>query len=138
MRLLTTKRSTVIGLSVVFTIAMGLAGFTAPASLPEPALEHRHDASLPVKTLGGDGEDANAHGKAVSELARSLEGGCEKGQAISALASSKSLAHRQDAVEKHDPCTSSETRGAGEAHRSAEHGASGQEHGRPDDPGAGH
>jgi hypothetical protein len=139
MRLFTKQRTTVVGLSVAFTVAMGLAGFTAPAvpTLPDAALQHRHDASLPDKAGGGGAEDANAHGKAVSELARSLEGGCEKGQAISALASSKSLGHRQDVKPKHDPCTSSETRGNSEAAHAAEHGRSGEEHGPPADRGGG-
>ena len=74
----------------------------APAEAVQRAEEARADGLAQARagqaaSVTVQGEGSNEHGKAVSELARTTEAeGKEKGQEISALASSKSQEHRQD------------------------------------------
>jgi hypothetical protein len=88
-RVLTRRRVAVLGLAAALTLTGGLA---AADVLPDPAqdavanvaghlgLDFPHSADVPNQT---------SHGNEVSNVARStLEEGCEKGQAISEVASS--------------------------------------------------
>jgi hypothetical protein len=106
MRVLTGRRAAVVALAAAMTLTGGLAWAGA---LPTPA----QDAIAGVANHLGldlpssdDRAPAAEHGAEVSQVAQdpSLEG-CEKGQAVAAVASEKSEAHRQDPAEKQDPCT---------------------------------
>jgi hypothetical protein len=104
-RILTGRRAALVALAAAMTLTGGLAWAGA---LPTPAQDAIADA---VSHLGLDlpssdeRTPAAEHGAEVSEVARdpSLEG-CEKGQAVAAVASEKSEEHRQDPAEKQDPC----------------------------------
>ncbi len=69
------------------------------------------DAETTDDTSDEDGEDESVeeerenHGRTVSEFARTTDlVGCEKGQAISEIASSKSADRRKNPERDHDPC----------------------------------
>ncbi len=109
MRPATARRIAVVGLAAATLLTGGLAWAGA---LPTPA----QDAIAGVASHLGldlpssdDQAPAGEHGAEVSEVARdpSLQG-CEKGQAVAAVASEPSQAHRQDPARDHDPCAASE------------------------------
>jgi hypothetical protein len=64
------------------------------------------DDSATDDSVTDDGSsDVENHGQTVSDFAHTTElEGCEKGQAISDLASSKADEHRQNPEREHDPC----------------------------------
>jgi hypothetical protein len=112
-RVLTPRRVAVLGLAAALTLTGGLA---AADVLPDPA----QDAVANVAGhLGLDfphSADVSDHGNEVSNVARSTpEEGCEKGQAISELASSFALDHR-NADPEPIPCDKAEAAG-GHSHR---------------------
>jgi hypothetical protein len=107
----TRNRLTVLGVAATLALGMGVA---AAVTLPDQASDRAHEVvgSLPDPQPTGTGpppgvppEDANDHGEAVSSVAQddSLEG-CEKGAAVSGVASSKSADNRQDDPPGPDPC----------------------------------
>lgn len=102
MPVLTRRRMGGLALAATLVLGGGLAAALPPPELPEQAAQEAHEA---VGQGPDVAEDASAHGKAVSELAQdpTLEG-CEKGQAVAALASSKAGDHRQDGADRPDPC----------------------------------
>lgn len=115
----TRRRAAVLALAAAMTLTGGLAW---AGSLPGPA----QDAIAGLAThLGLDlpsSEDrppAAEHGAEVSETARdpSLQG-CEKGQAVAAVASERSLEHRQDPADEQDPCAQGEGGSAASSERS--------------------
>jgi hypothetical protein len=111
MPVLTRRRLGGLALAATLVLGGGLAAALTPPELPEQAAEEAHEA---VGQGPDVAEEASAHGKAVSELAQdpTLEG-CEKGQAVAALASSKADDHRQDDANRTDPCAQADdTEGA--------------------------
>jgi hypothetical protein len=94
-RMLTRRRVAVLGLAAALTLTGGLA---AADVLPDPA----QDAVASVAGHLGldfphsaDGTDQTSHGEEVSDVARATpEEGCEKGKAISEVASSFARNHR--------------------------------------------
>ena len=78
---------------------------SVPGEAP-PEEELREEPPEEGEGAEEEGASASAHGKAVSEVARddSLQG-CERGQAVAAIASSKSQGHRQDETDRPDPCS---------------------------------
>jgi hypothetical protein len=76
--------------------------------------------------------DVDNHGQTVSDFAHTTElEGCEKGQAISDLASSKAEEHRQNPENENDPCDhADEVSAADDAADDAAPGQSGSAHGR--------
>jgi hypothetical protein len=132
-RVLTPRRVAALGLAAALTLTGGLA---AADVLPDPAqdavanvaghlgLDLPHSSDVP---------DQTSHGKEVSNVARSTpEEGCEKGQAISEVASSFAQNHR-----KSDPepikCEKAESAGG-----HSQQGGSGGGHAVGPDAGAAH
>lgn len=76
-----------------------------PASLPAAERAARPEASEPpASTVADRSAQTNGHGQPVSALARTTDSdGCEKGQEISALASSNASDRRSN-PEQTDPC----------------------------------
>lgn len=79
--------------------------------LPEVGVtdEADQDPDDPLVAAGEEGDEDNTkvenHGQTVSEFARTTDlEGCEKGQAISEVASSKAAEKRKNADRDHDPC----------------------------------
>lgn len=105
MRILTKRRAAVLALAAAMTLTGGLAWAGA---LPTPAqdaiagLAGHLGLDLPSSE---DRPPAAEHGAEVSQVAQdpSLQG-CEKGQAVAAVASEASQEHRQDPAERQDPC----------------------------------
>jgi hypothetical protein len=99
-RMLTRRRVAVLGLAAALTLTGGLA---AADVLPDPA----QDAVASVAGHLGldfphsaDVADQTSHGEEVSNVARTTpEEGCEKGQAISEVASSFARNHRSGDLE---------------------------------------
>jgi hypothetical protein len=105
MPILTKRRAAVLALAAAMTLTGGLAWAGA---LPTPAQDAIADAASHLGLdlpSSDDRPPAAEHGEDVSQVARdpSLEG-CEKGQAVAAVASEKSEEHRQDPADKQDPC----------------------------------
>jgi len=124
------------------------------------------DESSADESSDGSASDEPNHGQIVSEFAHTTElEGCEKGQAISDLASSNATDHRQNPEKEHDPCNHGDESGddsaeapeveapeasgddesgegddADESHgKSGEsHGKSGESHGKSGEHGGGH
>jgi len=130
---LTRRRVAVLGLAAALTLTGGLA---AADVLPHPAqdavanvaghlgLDFPHSADVP---------DQTSHGQEVSNVARSTpEVGCDKGQAISEVASSFAQNHRNGDPEP-IPCDKAQAAG-GHSHR----GGSGSGDGVGPAPGAAH
>jgi hypothetical protein len=132
-RMLTPRRVAALGLAAALTLTGGLA---AADVLPDPAqdavasvaghlgLDFPHSADVP---------DQTSHGNEVSNVARATqEEGCEKGQAISKVASSFAQDHR-----KNDPkptkCDKAKSAG-GQSH----HGDTSGGHAVGPDAGAAH
>lgn len=104
-RIITKRRAAVLALAAAMTLTGGLAwaGALPPAAQDAIAGVASHlGLDLPSSD---DHAPAAEHGAEVSEVAQdpSLEG-CEKGQAVAAVASEKSQEHRQDPTDKQDPC----------------------------------
>jgi hypothetical protein len=99
------------GLAVAATLAIG-GGLSAAAiqqELPEEAGGRAWESVGPgaeVAEVAKMAQEVSAHGKAVAAVAQdpSLEG-CQKGQAVAAVASSKAAEHRRDDTDRPDPCT---------------------------------
>jgi len=117
MRTLTRRRIAVLGLAAGLTLTGGIAA-AAAGVLPGPAQDamasvaSRVGITLPHSTdaSSGDATSQTTHGADVSSVAQSTSlQGCDKGQAIAAVASSPSLSHRQDSVDKQDPCQESDS-----------------------------
>jgi hypothetical protein len=105
-RAMTRKRVTLLGLAAALIIGGGLmaAAVTLPDRASETAQQVLGDLPIPGPTGTPGDPSSNDHGQAVSELARddSLQG-CEKGMAVSDLASSKADEFRQDPGRPGDP-----------------------------------
>jgi hypothetical protein len=111
MAMFSRNRLTVLGVAATLALGMGVA---AAVTLPDQASDRAQEVvgSLPHPQPTGTGppsgvppEDANDHGEAVSGVAQddSFEG-CEKGAAVSGVASSKAADNRQDDPPGPDPC----------------------------------
>jgi hypothetical protein len=113
---LTRRRVAVLGLAAALTLTGGLA---TAGVLPDPAqdavanvaghlgLHFPHSADVP---------DQTSHGKEVSNIARSTpEEGCQKGQAVSEVASSFAQNHRTGDPEP-IPCDKAQA-GGGHSHQ---------------------
>jgi uncharacterized membrane protein YgcG len=122
-RAMTRRRVTLLGLAAALIIGGGLmaAAVTLPDRASETARQVLGDLPIPGPTGTPADPSANDHGQAVSELARddSIQG-CEKGTAVSDLASSKADEFRQDPGSPVDPCvqggddgTTASARGSG-------------------------
>jgi hypothetical protein len=107
MRVLTRKRIGGLALAATFLLGGGLA---AAVTLPDEADERALEAVGQGPEVA---QEASAHGKAVAEVAQdpSLDG-CEKGQAVAAVASSKAPEQPQGPEE--DPCAQGEHEENGE------------------------
>jgi hypothetical protein len=101
MRVLTKRR--IGGVALAATLILG-GGLAAAVTLPEQAAEEAWEAVGQGQELAAE---ASAHGKAVSEVAQdpTLDG-CEKGQAVAAVASSRE--ERQEDAERPNPCAQAE------------------------------
>jgi uncharacterized membrane protein YgcG len=111
-RSLVTRRASrrrTAGLALAAALFLGV-GIAAAVTLPDQAPE-RARTVVPGESNPPEGvlPEASAHGQAVSEVARdpSLTG-CEKGMAVSKVASAPAADHRQDGAERPDPCTQAE------------------------------
>lgn len=133
-RMLTRRRVAVLGLAAALTLTGGLA---AADVLPDPA----QDAVANVAGHLGlhfphsaDVSDQTSHGNEVSNVARSTpEEGCEKGQAISEVASSFAR-NRRNGEHEPTPCEKAKSAG-GHSHKGDT--SAGDAVGGPD-AGAGH
>jgi uncharacterized membrane protein YgcG len=112
MRTKTRRRAGIIALAAALVTGGGLA---AAVTLPGQANDHAtQHVTTPDHPAGLGLPSDSEHGQTVSDFARNTSLiGCEKGQAIADLASALSLAHRQDAADRPDPCTASEGSEAG-------------------------
>jgi hypothetical protein len=105
-RVMTRGRLTLLGVAATLALSAGLA---AAVTLPDQASDRAKEVvgNLPAPVspeLGGDPE-ANDHGQAVSQVAQDEAlTGCEKGMAVSALASSKAEDVRSNSGAGVDPC----------------------------------
>jgi len=114
------KRFASLGLAAALVLGAGLAGaITLPEQASEVAEQRIEELQPPVGP--GEGgqddvttQDASDHGKAVSAAAHgdSLQG-CEKGKAVSVIASSKAEDNRKNEPNGKDPCAANEEAGAG-------------------------
>jgi hypothetical protein len=131
-RVLTPRRVAALGLAAALTLTGGLA---AADVLPDPAqdavanvaghlgLDFPHSSDVP---------DQTSHGKEVSNVARATqEEGCEKGQAISEVASSFAKGHRN--VDPEPKCEKAKSAGG-----HAQQGGSGGGHAVGPGAGAAH
>ncbi|HEX2026161.1 MAG TPA: hypothetical protein VHH92_07175 [Actinomycetota bacterium] len=103
MRGVTTRRIGGVALAAVLTLGGTLA---AAVTLPPQADDEAREAVGQGSEVAAE---ASAHGKAVREVAQdpSLEG-CEKGQAVAEVASSKAQGEPPEDVERPDPCAQAE------------------------------
>lgn len=124
---LSTFLKTVAGKAVLAAgiVTLGVGGAAAagvadvPALLPSSAEQRAQDSTddstdessedsseeSSEESVEDSAGDEPTHGEVVSEFARTTElEGCEKGQAIAELASSKAAEHRQNPEQDHDPC----------------------------------
>jgi hypothetical protein len=92
------------GVVLAATLMMGGA-VAAAVTQQEPAEQAFEEAWANVGRGPEVAAEASVHGKAVSAVAHdpTLEG-CEKGQAVAAVASSKAAEHPQDDADRLDPC----------------------------------
>jgi hypothetical protein len=114
-QLLTHRRVAVLGLAAALTLTGGLA---SAGALPDPAQDAVANAAghLGLHLPSADVPDQTSHGKEVSNVARSIpEEGCEKGQAISKVASSFAQNHLNREPEP-IPCDVAQPAG-GHSHR---------------------
>lgn len=104
-RAVTRRRAAVLALAAALTLTGGLAwaGALPPRAQDVVAgVASRLGLELPSPS---DRPEAADHGREVSEVARDPSlAGCEKGQAVAAVASEPSQAHRQDPPDRRDPC----------------------------------
>lgn len=133
MRTLTPRRAAVLALAAAMTLTGGLAwaGALPPAAQDAVAGVASHlGLDLPSSD---DRPEAADHGREVSEVAHdpNLEG-CEKGQAVAAVASEPSQAHRQDPSDHRDPCAAQDERGPVGLGQDAGTGAPAQDPGPPE------
>jgi hypothetical protein len=124
------KRFASLGLAAALVLGAGLAGaITLPEQASEVAEQRIEELQPPVGP--GEGgqddvttQDASDHGKAVSALAHDdSPEGCEKGRAVSDLASSKADDNRKNEGDRPGPC--GPNGGGGGASASANRGANG-------------
>ena len=110
--LLPRKRLTAIALAAALLFLAGLAAaVTLPNKPGEPdpdTLPTTAPSVAPTEELA----EEPTHGRAVAEVAKdpSLTG-CEKGQAVAAVASAKAVEHRNNPDQKNDPCAPGEAEG---------------------------
>jgi hypothetical protein len=95
------------GLTLAATLVMG-GGLAAAVTQPELPDQASEEAWANVGQGPEVAAEASAHGKAVAAVAQdpTLEG-CQKGQAVAEVASSKADDHRQDEADR-DPCVQAE------------------------------
>jgi hypothetical protein len=101
------------GLTLAATLVMG-GGLAAAVTQPELPDQASEEAWANVGQGPEVASEASAHGKAVAAVAQdpTLEG-CQKGQAVAEVASSKADDHRQDEADR-DPCVQVERVDGGE------------------------
>lgn len=113
---LTRKRTALLGLAATLILGMGVA---TAVTLPDQASDRAKDVvgALPIPGPTGSvpptdpAGEANDHGEAVSEVAQDdYFEGCEKGMAVSEVASSKAGDNQPDGPE---PCGTGEDGGEG-------------------------
>ena len=116
------KRAATVALAATLILGAGIAAaLTLPEQAADRAKERVAGVQLPEDAKGpGNGragasaQTASDHGKAVSEAARDdSTTGCEKGRAVSEIASSKADEHRKNPPKESDPCTANEGSNAG-------------------------
>lgn len=141
-RVLSRRRLTAMVLAAALLLVAGLA---AAMTLPKKAAEPAHDtvpSTAPsVTPTAKDLPPAAAHGQGVASVAtdHSLIG-CEKGQAVSDIASAKGAENRKGPAKRKDPCDRHESRGKSESGRRGDDptGPHGGSRGRDDShPGGG-
>ncbi len=119
MRLVTRRR--LAGVALAATLVLG-AGIATAITLPERVAERAKEVvptNVPPETPGAQKPpDQASHGEAVRTIARdsSLKG-CEKGQAVAAVASAKAADVRNNPAKEIDPCTRAEIKGAAKPRR---------------------
>jgi hypothetical protein len=135
----TRRRTTLLSLAATLLLGMGVA---AAVTFPDQALDNRVSGDLPIPGPTGStppptdpAGEANDHGEAVSDVAHddSLHG-CEKGMAVSDVASSKADEHRANDPDP-DPCDHGQ--GGGQGAKGVGHGAGGLGGGGGPPPGKG-
>ena len=112
----TGRRVTVFGLAAALMLTSGLA---VAGALPAPA---QNAIANVAGHLGielphaSEASDATPHGEEISNIAHSTDaGGCEKGKAVSALASAPAEHHRRDPAGRPDACQKTKTGGPSSA-----------------------
>jgi hypothetical protein len=111
------------GLALAATLVLG-GGLAAAATLRPQAGEEGWVGA----TQAGQPPEQAAHGQAVAAVAQDETlTGCEKGQAVAAVASSKAGEHRQDQAEKPNPCDGGDGEAEGSGGRGDEASAFGRE-----------
>jgi hypothetical protein len=133
MRLFTRRR--LAGVALAATLVLG-AGIAAAITLPQRAADRAREvvpSIVPPETPPPEGLPEQAsHGQAVSSVAKdsSLQG-CEKGQAVAAIASAKAAEVRNNPAKTVDPCARSEIKGDAKSGRPVDSpGRSGEAPGR--------
>ena len=112
----TGKRVIVLGLAAALMLTSGLA---VAGALPAPA---QNAIANVAGHLGIDlphasePSDVTPHGEEISNIAHSTDaGGCEKGKAVSALASAPAEHHRRNPADRPDACQKTKTGGPSSA-----------------------
>jgi hypothetical protein len=133
MRLFTRRR--LAGMALAATLVLG-AGIAAAITLPPRAADRAREvvpSIVPPETPPPEQLPEQAsHGQAVSSFAKdSALQGCEKGQAVAAIASAKAAEARNNPAKTVDPCSRSEIQGNAKSGRPLDSpGRSGEAPGR--------
>lgn len=117
-RVLPKRREATVLLAAALLIVSGIAAAVTLPNLPTPPEQDIVDtvapslAPLPSLDSAAGSSAETTHGQEVSDTARNSGlSGCEKGKAVSAVASAKAAEHRQNEAEKNDPCAGAGSQG---------------------------
>jgi hypothetical protein len=118
-RALPRRRGAPVLLAAALLLVTGIAAAVTLPNLPAPPEQDTVDtvapSLAPQPSLGSvPGSSAEGtHGQEVSDVARNSGlTGCEKGKAVSAVASAKAAEHRQNEAEKNEPCAAADSQGS--------------------------
>jgi hypothetical protein len=110
--LLPRKRLTAIAFAAALLFLAGLAAAVTLPNKPDQPDPGTLPTTAPSVAPTEELAEEPTHGRAVAEVAKDPAlTGCEKGQAVAAVASAKAAEPRSNPDQKNDPCARGETRG---------------------------
>jgi hypothetical protein len=135
-RVLPRRRLTTVVVAAALLLIAGLAAaVTLPKMTAQPAQDTVPSTAPSVTPPAQDLPEEAAHGQAVADVATDPSlSGCEKGQAVSDVASAKGAENGKGPAEKNDPCARTRTPGKPKSGRGghAHTGPRGSKGGRDD------